>query len=91
MRKDARSEFSREHLSAQAQSENGALFPQRDFEPIDFTSNPFVGIVDAHRTAKDNDAFVIIHALRQRLAQSRTAYVKLQAFRLQSTSNTPRS
>ena len=58
MAMDTMAEMSGEHLSAKANAEKGRILLQRDTDPVDLSAQPSLLIVDAHRTAENDDARV---------------------------------
>jgi hypothetical protein len=65
-----------EHLRAQADAEERPLLAQGDFDPVDFLADVIIGVVGAHRAAKDDRAGMPIERLRQGVAEPRAANVE---------------
>jgi hypothetical protein len=77
MRADAMPEMGREHLRAEADAEQRLVFLQRRFYPSNLASDPRVPVVDAHRSAENDHADVVMKRWGQRVAKSRAPDVKL--------------
>jgi hypothetical protein len=65
-----------EHLRPQAYAQKRPLLAQGDFDPVDFAVHVVVGVVGAHRAAKDHRAGVQIQRFRQRVAKPRATDVQ---------------
>src|SRR6185312_16798426 len=75
MRTHASAEMPRHHLRAEADAEVGLALPQRHADPVDFPLDVIVRVVGARRPPEDDRPGMMLHRLRQRLAEPRTADV----------------
>src|SRR5688572_19351801 len=54
----------RQHLCPKAHAQKWLLLFQRNTNPFDLAGNPGLGIIGAHRTAKDNSTRMLIHRFK---------------------------
>ena len=71
MRINAAAEMARHHLRAEADAEIGLLVAQRHADPVDLATDEVLFIVGALRTAENRGAGMLVHRLRQRIAETR--------------------
>ena len=76
MRRNLRAQLFGKHLRAQADTQKRSLLTQGNFDPVDLATDIIVGIVDAHRTAKDDRAGMPVQRFRQGIAEPRTPDVE---------------
>ena len=72
MRSHPAAEMHREHLRAQANSQQRPLLPKRHCDPLDLAANIIIRIVGAHRAAENDRTGMLFQRLRQRVAEART-------------------
>ncbi len=65
-----------EQLRAEANTQEWLVLLERNADPLDLATQPVLLVVDAHRAAEHHHTRMIAHALRQRIAQGRTANVE---------------
>ena len=76
MRIDAAAEMARHHLRAEADAEIRLLVAQRHADPVDLAVDEVLVVVGALRSAENRSAGMIVHRLRQRIAETRAADVE---------------
>ncbi len=89
MRADRVTEMARQHLRAKADAQKWLAFLERNPNPLDLTAQPSLFVIDAHRTAKNNDTGVIFQCRWQRVAEPGTPDVEFKALRPQNPSEAP--
>ncbi len=72
-----------QHLRAETDAEKRSALLQRHADPVGLLAHEVVRIVGAHRPAEDDRAGMLLHRLRQRVAEARLADVELEALRRQ--------
>lgn len=68
-----------QHLRAEADAEVGALFPERNIDPVDLLLDEVIGIIGAHRPAEDDGAGMVFKCYRKRLAENRATDIEAVA------------
>src|SRR5260221_11971386 len=76
MWKDARAEVARHHLRTEADAEIWLLVAQRHADPVDLPSQEVFIIVGALWTAENCRPGMVVHCVRQRIAESRPADIE---------------
>ena len=87
MARDLGAESLGEHLRAETDAKEGALFGKRHIEPVDFLDEMGIGVVGAGRAAENDSSTVIVERRRQCLAKHRAANIELDAARRQHLAN----
>jgi hypothetical protein len=91
MRTDAVTEMARQHLRAETNAEERRVFLKRDPDPVYFTAQPGVFVVDAHGTAENDRAGVAPKCCRQWIAEAGTPAIELKSLPAQQPPEPPRS
>ena len=68
--------MARHHLRAEADAEERLVVAQRHADPVDLALDEVFGVVGALRAAEDGGAGVLVHGVRQRIAEARAADVE---------------
>ena len=76
MRIDAAAEMARHHLRAEADAEIRLLVAQRHADPVDLAADEILVVVGALRAAENRGAGMLVHRLRQRIAETRAPDVE---------------
>ncbi len=79
-----------EHLRAQTNAEIGFLVAKRHADPVDFATEEIFIVVRALRAAEYRRTGVLVHGLRQRIAETRAPDVEWMAEFRQCLANTSR-
>lgn len=86
MRPDPVTEMAGQHLGAEANAEKWLAFLERNANPIDLAAHPGIFVVDAHRTAKNNNTGVVFQRRRQLVSKPGSPDIKFKPFRPQNPS-----
>ena len=76
---DRVAEMAGQQLCAEADAHKGLVFAKRRADPVDFALEPVVLVIDAHRTAENDDAGMFAHGLGQGIAEAGAANVQRRA------------
>jgi hypothetical protein len=81
MRTHAMAKMACEHLRAETNPNKGNPLFEGDADPVYFAAQPSVFVIHAHGAAEDDHAGIAFERLRQRIAETGTAAVKLISLR----------
>src|SRR5579885_137391 len=76
VRVDAGAEMARHHLRAEADAEERFVVAQRHADPVDLALDEVFLVIGALRAAEDGGGGMLVHGLRQRIAETRAADVE---------------
>jgi hypothetical protein len=83
MRLDTLAEVAGEHLCAKANAKERDTLFERDRDPVDFSAQPSIVVIDAHRTAKEDRAGIAGERFGQRMAEDGSPAIESKTLRAQ--------
>ena len=90
MRRDVSAQLFGKHLRAEANAQKRPLLAQGNFDPVDFAADIVIGVVGAHRAAKDHRAGMPVERIRQGIAEPRPPDIKGMTERAQRVADPAR-